>query len=54
MDIAAAMQIVLDLAKQNALTDRDDNAEELVDVIADQQEAITLVEDFIVNQLGDD
>lgn len=53
MDIAAAMQIVFDLAKQNALTPQDDNADEMTQVIADQQEALTLVEDFIVNQLGD-
>lgn len=54
MDIAAALQIVIDLAKQNALTEQDDNADEMAQTIADQQEAIAIVEDMAVNQFGDD
>lgn len=54
MDIAAALQIVIELAKQNALDEYDDNADELRQHIADQQEAISIVEDMAVNQFGDD
>lgn len=54
MDLAAAMQIVYDLAEQNALTANDDNADDLQQEIADQKEALNIVHDFIVNQLGDD
>lgn len=54
MDISDALQIVIDLAKQNALTKFDDNADELEQVIADQQEAIKIVEDLAVNEYGDD
>lgn len=42
MDIASALQIVIDLAKQ---------AEEKTN---EQQEAIIIVEDMAVNQFGDD
>lgn len=54
MDMAAALTIVLDLAKQSALSDKDYNADEMIDVIKDQQEAINMVEDLIVNEYGDD
>lgn len=49
MDIADAIQIVLDLAKQNIVDVR-----EMPEEHAKQQEAINTVEDFAVNHLGDD
>lgn len=48
MDIAEAIQIVLDLAKQNVIDVR-----EMPEDHAKQQEAINTVEDFAVNHLGD-
>lgn len=49
MDIAGAFQIVLDLAKQNALDPlRCDR--ELQDEADRQQEAIDTVENFVVNR----
>jgi len=50
MDIATAMEIVLNLAKLSVesfpnVPEREQN---------EAKEALTLVEDFIVNQLGDD
>lgn len=49
MDIADALQIVIDLARQN-LCDEKDMPEEH----ARQLEACDMVEDFAVNQCGDD
>jgi len=48
MDIAAAFQIVLDLAKQNVTNISDDSHEH-----ARQMEAIDMVEDLVVNEYGD-
>lgn len=48
MDIQEALQIVLDLAKQNVIEIRDDAEEH-----ARQMEAIDTVEDMAVNQFGD-
>lgn len=47
--LADAFQIVLDLAKQNVIDIRDDSVEH-----ARQMEAIETVEDFVVNQFGDE
>ncbi len=49
MDVVDAFQLVLELAKQNII-DEHDNPEEH----KRQTEACELVEDYIVNQLGDD
>ena len=49
IDIADALQIVLDLAKQNMAPNDPEFAEER----ARQQEAIDTVEDMAVNQFGD-
>jgi hypothetical protein len=49
MDIAEAFQIVLDLARQNVI-DEIDNPDEY----AKQVKACDAVEDFVVNNLGDD
>lgn len=49
MDIAEAVQIVLDLAQQNVIDIRENAAEH-----ARQMEAIDTVTDFAVNHLGDD
>lgn len=44
-----ALQIVIDLAKQNVIDIRDEPEEH-----ARQMEAIDMVEDMAVNQFGDD
>lgn len=49
LDMKQALQLVLDLAKQNVVDIRD-NAEEH----ARQMEAIDTVEDMAINQFGDD
>lgn len=49
MDIAYALQIVLDLAKGNVI-----NAIDAPEENARQEEAIRIVEDMAVNQFGDD
>lgn len=53
MDIANALQVVLDLARQNVIEmaepDEDRQAEQ-----ERQLEAIRMVEDLAVNQYGDD
>jgi hypothetical protein len=49
MDIAEALQIVLDLAKQNLISEKD-----LPEEYARQKEAIDIVEDLAVNEYGDD
>lgn len=49
LDLAAALQIVIDLARQNVVDIRDDAAEH-----ARQMEAVDMVEDMAVNQFGDD
>ena len=54
MDIADAFQIVVDLARQNALSFSAGGPSELNDEAQRQQDAIDMVEDFAVNQLGDD
>jgi len=49
VDIADAIQIVLSLARDNVIDDDELQAER------DRQlEALDTVEDFVVNQLGDD
>lgn len=54
MDIAAALQIVIDLARQNVLDHKDVFEDELTQQMLDQGEAINMVEDMAVNQFGDD
>jgi len=55
MDLADAMQIVLDLARENQISDREAQADpSLHNERKRQQEALDNVEDFAVNQLGDD
>jgi hypothetical protein len=49
MDIAAALQIVIDLARQNVADQL-----EHPDHFREQQDAINMVEDMAVNQFGDD
>lgn len=49
MDIAEALQIVIDLAKQNIAPEEDMPEEH-----ARQVEAINMVEDMAVNQFGDE
>jgi hypothetical protein len=49
MDMREALQIVLDLAKDNVIDPREDLEEH-----ARQMEAIDTVEDMAVNQFGDD
>jgi hypothetical protein len=49
MDTATALQIVLDLARQN-MVDPDDNEEEYLR----QAQAIAIIEDLAVNEYGDD
>lgn len=49
MDITDALTIVLELAKQNVIDARDEP-----EMAEEQQEACKMVEDLIVNQLGDD
>jgi hypothetical protein len=53
MDIAEALQIVLDLARQNII-DFDHEDDDLNAERAKQTEAIKIVEDMAVNQFGDD
>ncbi|MEQ1950956.1 hypothetical protein [Mesorhizobium sp. CN2-181] len=52
MDIAEALQIVIDLAKQNALDDVSNP--EQADEAHRQQEAIAIIEDLAINEYGDD
>ena len=54
MDIATALQIVIDLARQNVLDDKDVFEDELTQQMLDQKEAINMVEDMAVNLFGDD
>jgi hypothetical protein len=49
MDIADAFQIVLDLARQNIIDER-----ELPEEHARQVEACNIIEDLAVNEYGDD
>jgi hypothetical protein len=49
VNTADAFEIVLDLAKQNVIQDPD-----MAEEKERQEEAIRTVEDFVVNQLGDD
>ena len=53
LDIADALQIVIDLARQNVLDARRCDPE-LRDEAQRQQEAIDMVEDLAVNKFGDD
>lgn len=48
MDIADALQIVLDLARQNLAP------EDLPEELARQIEALNMVEDLAVNEYGDE
>ncbi len=52
MDLVDAVEIVLELARQNALEPNCDPS--LLAEATRQQEAIETVEDFATNQLGDD
>lgn len=55
MDIKDAFAIVLDLARENILDEHAaDKDEVLFEERANQIVACNMVEDFIVNQLGDD
>ena len=54
MDKEAALQIVLDLARQNAITKFDDNADEMAETIADQKEAISIVENMVTKPITPD
>jgi hypothetical protein len=49
IDIAAALQIVLELARQNIISEHDNPEEH-----ARQVEACNVVEDMAVNQFDDD
>ncbi len=53
LDIADAFQVVIDLARQNAL-DADRCDPELREEAQKQHEAIDMVEDLAVNKFGDD
>ena len=53
LDIADAFQVVIDLARQNALDPRRCDPE-LREVARKQHEAIDMVEDLAVNKFGDD
>jgi len=48
MELVNAFQIMIDLARQNVIDQRDN-----FDASLEQQEAVDTVEDFVVNQLGD-
>jgi hypothetical protein len=48
MDITTALQIVIDLARQNVIDERDEPDEH-----KRQTDAINMVEDLAVNQFGD-
>ena len=49
MDMATALQIVVELARQN-MVDRD----EMPEIYETQNEAINMIEDMAVNVFGDD
>ncbi len=49
MDITEALEIILSLARENILDPREDLDESLK-----QKQACDVVEDFIVNELGDE
>ena len=51
MDLARAFQIVVELARQNIISNPDPEFDE---ARQQQTEAVDMVEDFAVNQLGDD
>ena len=53
MDIADALQIVIELAKQNKLSQQEANENDLQEERKRQLEAIAIVEDMAVNQFGD-
>lgn len=54
MDIADAMEIVLNLAREAAIGRREAEANGLTNEHKRQREALDLVEDFTVSHLGDD
>ena len=57
MDLEEAMSLVLELARSNSLDPLDPEVKEdeiLSDEAVRQKEACDTVEDFIVNQLGED
>lgn len=54
MDLGRAMEIVYELAQQNALDPERLEDAELAPHAAEHQEALAVVHDFIVNQLADD
>lgn len=49
MDITEALELILSLARDNILDPRED-----LDESAKQKQACDMVEDFIINQLGDE
>lgn len=49
MDLAEAFQIVIDLARENIIDDP-----EFTDERIRQEEALKMIEDFAVNQFGDE
>jgi hypothetical protein len=53
VELGAALEKVLELAKQNALTVEDEEGS-LAEEAMEQQAAIDTVEDFVVNHLGKD
>jgi hypothetical protein len=55
MDIATAFQIVLDLARQNIIDERDcDDNEILLQELERQVTACNIIEDLAVNEYGDE
>ena len=56
MDLADAFQIVIDLARENAITEHEakDDPEVLQPLAVKHKEALNIVEDFVVQQFGDD
>ena len=53
MDLVKAFEIVIELARQN-IPDVDDGNQDMAQDITRCEEACKIVEDFAVNQLGDD
>ena len=54
MPLEEAVQVVYDLALQNALSTDLDELDELYEEMQRQHRALDTVHDFAVNQLGDD
>lgn len=54
MDIADAFQVVLDLARQNVVDSRSCNEPDVEAEARKQMDACDMVEDYVVNHMGDD